>query len=48
MPSDKETKEFKEEIFKRGILTQEEEKLIKSFPKTMHPMTQFSAGVLAC
>ena len=31
--------EFKEEMFKRGILTEDEEKLIKSFPKNMHPMT---------
>ena len=48
MPTKEQTTEFKEEIYRRGILTPEEEKLIKSFPKTMHPMTQFSAGVLAC
>ena len=29
-------------------MTAEEEKLIKSFPKTMHPMAQLSAGVLMC
>lgn len=47
-PSESEIKDFKEDFFKRGILTAEEEKLIKSFPKNMHPMTQLSAGVLAC
>lgn len=47
-PNEKEIGDFKEEMFKRGQLTAEEEKLIKSFPKNMHPMTQFSAGVLAC
>merc|ERR1719375_109627 len=47
-PNEKEIKEFKEDMFKRGQLTAEEEKLIKSFPKTMHPMTQLSAGVLMC
>jgi len=41
-------KEFKDEMFRRGELTKEEEKLIKAFPKTMHPMTQLSAGVLMC
>lgn len=48
LPSDKEVKEFRDELYKRGELTAEEEKLIKSFPKNMHPMTQLSAGVLAC
>ena len=47
-PSDSEIAELKEEIFKRGELTANEEKLIKSLPKDMHPMTQFSAGVLIC
>jgi len=48
LPTDAECAELKEDLFKRGELTAEEEKLIKSFPKGMHPMTQFSAGVLAC
>lgn len=48
IPSESEMKEFKEEIYRRGELTQEEETLIKSLPKDMHAMTQFSAGVLAC
>jgi citrate synthase len=47
-PSESEIKDFKEEMFRRGHLTEEEEKMIKSFPKKMHPMTQLSAGVLAC
>lgn len=47
-PNEAETKEFKEEIYRRGELTAEEEKLIRNFPKTMHPMTQLSAGVLMC
>jgi len=48
LPSDSEIKEFKEELFRRGELTAQEEKLIRSFPKEMHPMTQLSAGVLVC
>lgn len=47
-PSDSEIKEFKEDMYKRGELTSEEENFIKSFPKNMHPMTQLSAGVLGC
>jgi len=38
-PSDSEIKEFKEDMFKRGQLTKEQETLIKSLPKDMHPMT---------
>ena len=38
-PSDSEMAAFKEDFFRRGLLTGEEEKIIKSFPKTMHPMT---------
>jgi len=48
MPSDSEIKDFKEELYKRGELTAEEEQMIKSLPKDMHAMTQFSMGVLAC
>lgn len=47
-PSESEIKAFKEDLFRRGELTADEENLIKSFPKDMHAMTQFSAGVLAC
>lgn len=41
-------KSFQDELFSRGQLTAEEEKLIKSFPKDMHPMTAFSMGVMTC
>jgi citrate synthase len=47
-PSESEIKGFKEEIYKRGALTDEQENLIKAFPKDMHAMTQFSAGVMMC
>ena len=47
-PSESEMKAFKEEIFKRGEITAEQEKLIKSFPKEMHAMTQFSSGIMMC
>jgi citrate synthase len=48
MPSDSEITEFKEELYRRGQLSAEEERLIKSLPKDMHAMTQFASGVLAC
>lgn len=48
LPSDSEIKDFKEDLFRRGELTADEEAMIKSFPKDMHAMTQFSMGVLAC
>jgi citrate synthase len=47
-PSDSEIKAFKEDLYKRGELTAAQEQSIKSFPKDMHAMTQFSAGVLMC
>ena len=47
-PNESEIKEFKEELFKRGELSAEQEKLIRAFPKDMHAMTQLSAGVLMC
>ena len=47
-PSESELKAFQEELYQRGRLTDEQETLIKSFPKDMHPMTQLSAGILAC
>jgi citrate synthase len=47
-PSTSELKEFLTEIFNRGQIPADIEALIKSFPKTMHPMTQLSMGVLAC
>lgn len=47
-PTDSELREFQTEIFNRGTLPADAEALIKSFPKNMHPMTQLSAGILAC
>jgi len=47
-PSESELVEFQQELFNRGRIPDEIETLIKSFPKTMHPMTQLSMGVLAC
>jgi len=48
LPTDSEAKDFKEELFRRGELTVQEETMIRSFPADMHAMTQFSMGVLAC
>jgi citrate synthase len=48
MPTKDEYEEFQHEIYKRGSLHKSTEDLIKSFPTDMHPMTQFSMGVLAC
>lgn len=48
LPSASEISEFKEELYRRGELTAEEERMIRSFPRDMHAMTQFSMGVLAC
>ncbi len=47
-PNKEQMEELRVELFNRGKLTDQEEKLIKSFPPEMHPMTQFSMGVLAC
>lgn len=47
-PEEKQLAEFQEELFKRGALSAQEEALIRSFPATMHPMTAFSMGVMAC
>jgi len=47
-PSESELNEFRTELFNRGTIPSDIEALIKSFPKTMHPMTQLSMGVLAC
>ena len=47
-PSKSEYEQFVQEFHRRSVLTAEQEHLIKQFPKDMHPMTQFSMGVLAC
>lgn len=46
-PTEKELSEFQHELFRRGHLTEEQEKVITGLPAEMHPMTQFSIGVLA-
>ena len=48
MPTESEMSAFKDEMFVRGALTADEEAMIKSFPRDMHAMTQFSMGILAC
>ena len=48
LPTDSEIAGFKEELFIRGELSAEEETMIRSFPRDMHAMTQFSMGVMAC
>lgn len=47
-PDAQETEAFRAELFARGKLSEETEKLIRSFPKNMHPMTQLQMGILAC
>ena len=47
-PNEQEITAFKEDMHVRGQLTAEQEALIRALPKNMHPMTQLSAGVLAC
>ena len=39
---------FVKDMSERGKLPDHVEEMIDSFPKSMHPMTQFSAGVLGC
>lgn len=48
LPTESEMADFKEELFRRGELSADEETMIKSLPRDMHAMTQFSMGVLAC
>lgn len=47
-PNQSELQEFQKELYNRGTIPADIEALIKNFPKTMHPMTQLSMGVLAC
>jgi citrate synthase len=47
-PTIKQMDTFVTELNERGHLKPEVENMLKSLPKTMHPMTQFSMGVLAC
>ena len=47
-PTKGEHEAFRKGLFERGKLSPDTEKLIQKFPKNMHPMTQFSMGILAC
>jgi citrate synthase len=38
---------FQEEMHRRGTIPDDVEATIKAFPKSMHPMTQFSMGMMA-
>lgn len=46
-PTDKETEELCCSIRERSFVPPETEKMIMNLPKTLHPMAQFSIGVLA-
>jgi len=47
IPTDDEVKEVTEEWKKRGTLPDYTEKMLDSLPTDMHPMTQFSLGILS-
>jgi citrate synthase len=47
LPTDDDVKEITKEWQKRSALPQYLLDILKSFPKDMHPMTQFSLGILA-
>lgn len=48
IPTIEQTKSLTDELRSRSTLPAHVEPLIRSFPKTMHPMTQMSIGLLAC
>lgn len=48
IPTIEQTKSLTEELRKRATLPAHVETLMRSLPKTMHPMTQLSIGLLAC
>lgn len=47
VPSHAQAKSLSDELFHRANVPERVEALIRSFPKDMHPMTQFSAAILA-
>lgn len=47
-PTLRQMETFVKELNERGHLKPEVEEMIMGLPKTMHPMTQFSIGALAC
>eukprot|EP01032_Pedospumella_encystans_P020166 gene20165-22917_t len=48
IPTLEQTRSLTQELHKRAQLPLHVEKLIRSLPKNMHPMTQLSIGILAC
>jgi citrate synthase len=48
IPTVEQTRSITEELRARSKIPAHAEALIRSFPKTMHPMTQLSAGLMAC
>ena len=47
-PDQAQLESFVGEMSERGALPAHVERMIDNFPKEMHPMAQFSAGVLGC
>ena len=47
LPTEAQASSISEELHKRAPLPSHVETMIRNFPKTMHPMTQFSSAVLA-
>ena len=47
-PDQAQLESFVGEMSERGALPAHVERMIDNFPKEMHPMSQFSAGVLGC
>lgn len=47
VPTVEQTRALTEELHSRAAVPDHVEKMIRNFPKDMHPMTQFSAAVLA-
>lgn len=48
IPTIEQTRALSAELRSRASIPKHVEQLIRSFPKNMHPMTQLSAGLLAC
>jgi len=48
IPTEQQVRDLTAELHSRSALPSHVESMIRSFPKEMHPMTQFSSAVLAC
>lgn len=48
LPTEAQTRGVTKELHERAALPEHVEGLIRSLPKTMHPMTQLSIGLMAC